>query len=46
MGYDTAVQTPNAKDFNEDLTNIKGAKVAEQAVDLDTEQKNDGELEP
>jgi hypothetical protein len=38
LGYDTAVQTPINKDFNEDLVEIKNAEV--------TERVHEGENEP
>jgi len=40
LGYDTAVQTPNAKDFNEDLTVIRNARSADRAASRETEQDN------
>jgi len=38
--YDTAIQTPTAKDFNEDLVNIRSARAAER----ETEQEDEDEL--
>ena len=32
LGYDTAVQTPASKDFNEDLLEIRNVRAAEQAA--------------
>ena len=48
LGYDTAVQTPTANDFNEDLTNIRNARSADRAVSREAEQYAEDEdgLEP
>jgi hypothetical protein len=43
LGYDTAVQTPVAKDFNEDLMAIRRAQMAVQAADREADE---GELLP
>jgi hypothetical protein len=45
LGYDTAVQTPTAKDFNDDLMNIRRARAAERRIDRDTEQEDETGLE-
>lgn len=42
LGYDTAIQTPTAKDFNEDLMDIRNAKVLENEAEHDDE----AEFEP
>jgi len=44
LGYDTAVQTPTANDFNEDLMEIKNARATDREVDRESEDE-DG-LEP
>ena len=46
LGYDTAVQTPNVKDFNDDLTAIRNAREAEQASARETAQENENGFEP
>jgi len=48
LGYDTAVQTPTAKDFNEDLTAVRNVRSADRAVPRETEQDAEDEdgLEP
>jgi hypothetical protein len=45
LGYDTAVQTPTAKDFNEDLMDIRAAQVADRAAVRDAEQEGEDEDE-
>ena len=44
LGYDTAVQTPTANDFNEDLTIIRREQAAIR--DAEQEQDDEDELEP
>ena len=46
LGYDTAVQAPAAKDFNEDLTNIRNARSADRAIPREVEQEQDNGFEP
>jgi hypothetical protein len=43
LGFDTAVQTPAAKDFNEDLMNIRRAHTLEQTAE---QEAGEGELLP
>jgi len=52
LGYDTAIQTPTAKDFNEDLLEIRRVQAVEQAVekeatrdDAEQEQEDEDDLE-
>jgi hypothetical protein len=45
-GYDTAVQTPSAKDFNEELMEMKATEQAAQAADREDEQENEDGPEP
>jgi hypothetical protein len=40
-GYDTAIQTPAAKDFNEDLMSIRRTQTAEQAVSRNSGYNNE-----
>jgi hypothetical protein len=44
LGYDTAVQTPNAKDFNEDLVGFKNAQSANQAAEHETAEEREYEF--
>jgi hypothetical protein len=44
LGYDTAAQTPTAKDFNEDLTAIR-ARTAERTADHSAGQEDEDEDE-
>jgi len=43
LGYDTAVQTPSKKDWNEDLMNIRREQTLEKSADRENE--NEDELE-
>jgi hypothetical protein len=43
LGFDTAVQPPTAKDFNEDLMNIRRPQTAERAADRENEQEDEHE---
>jgi len=45
LGYDIAIQTPAAKDFNEDLTAIRKTQAVEKTVVRAAEQEHDGEDE-
>ena len=44
-GYDTAIQTPFAKDFNEDLLNIRKVQTANKESDRKTVQEDEDEDE-
>jgi hypothetical protein len=41
MGYDTAVQTPTAKDFSDDLQAVRRARAVNRAADRETEQEDE-----
>ena len=45
IGYNTAVQTPNAKDFNEDLLVIRKSRTVEQTDNHENENENEDSLE-
>ncbi len=44
LGYATAMQTPDAKDFNEDLQAIRRARSAERQASHEDEQEDEDEL--
>jgi len=44
-GYETAIQTPTAKDFNEDLLTIRREQAAEQETEQEANQESDHEQE-
>jgi hypothetical protein len=44
LGYDTAAQTPAAKDFNEDLMNIRRARAAERISGRDADREDGLEM--